>query len=33
VVDTPVGERRGRSRDRRAPNFPKAVPRSSEDPE
>jgi len=33
VVDTPVGERRGRRRDRRGPNFPKSIPRSTEDPE
>jgi CDP-diacylglycerol--serine O-phosphatidyltransferase len=33
VVDTPVGERRGRRRDRRSANFPKAIPRTKEDPE
>jgi CDP-diacylglycerol---serine O-phosphatidyltransferase len=33
VVDTPVGERRGRRRDRRGPGFPKSIPRSTEDPE
>jgi CDP-diacylglycerol--serine O-phosphatidyltransferase len=33
VVDTPVGERRGRRRDRRGPNFPKSIPRSKEEPE
>lgn len=33
VVDTPVGERRGRRPDRRSSNFPKAIPRSKEDPE
>lgn len=30
VVDTPVGERRGR---RRGPSFPKSIPRSKEEPE
>jgi CDP-diacylglycerol--serine O-phosphatidyltransferase len=33
VVDTPVGERRGRRRERRGPNFPKPIPRSKEEPE
>jgi CDP-diacylglycerol--serine O-phosphatidyltransferase len=33
VVDTPVGERRGRRRDRRSSHFPKSIPRSKEDPE
>ena len=33
VVDTPVGERRGRRRDRGGPNFPQSVPRSKEEPE
>jgi CDP-diacylglycerol--serine O-phosphatidyltransferase len=33
VVDTPVGERRGRRRERRGPSFPKPIPRSKEESE
>jgi CDP-diacylglycerol---serine O-phosphatidyltransferase len=33
IVDTPVGERRARSRDGRGSGFPKAAPRSKEDVE
>jgi hypothetical protein len=33
VVDTPVGERRGRRRDRRGSPFPKSITRTKEDPE
>lgn len=33
VVDTPVGERRGRGRRPRSPNFPKSIPRSKEETE